>query len=177
MTTSKTPTLGERLQHELREYLALAVYLYVCFGALLLYKSAILAGTGVSYAPFGLAVVKALVLGKFLLLGQAANLGNRHLRRSMAFMIVKKAVLFAGLLIGLSIVEEAVVALVHSEAVETSLVAHLGEKLPETLATCLVLLLVLIPYFAFQEIGRTLGDGTMAKHMFGRRTGAETDQR
>ena len=176
METGKTATLGERLKHELREYLVLAAYLYVCFGALILYKSTILAGVGVSSLPFGLALVKALVLGKFMLLGQAARLGDGQKRRRVAFVIVYKAALFAALLIALSIVEEAVVALVHSEAVATSLVAHLGKKLPETMATCLVLLLVLIPYIAFQEIGKALGDRALGNLLFSRRTATGTNQ-
>lgn len=174
MSTSKTATLGERLKHELREYLFLAAYLYVCFGALVLYKSAILAGVGVSYLPFGFAAVKALVLGKFMLLGQAARLGDGQQRQSIAVVIIYKAALFVGLLIAMSIVEEVVVALIHSEAVGASLAAHLGEKLPETLATCLLMLLVLIPYIAFQEIGKALGKEDLGRLLFRRRAGTET---
>ena len=52
-------SLANRLRHELREYAIVAVYLYVCFGVLLLYKDAILREEGLSYLHFGLAAGKA----------------------------------------------------------------------------------------------------------------------
>jgi len=55
---------------ELRRYALVSAYLYVCFGAILLYKSAILSEAGQHYLPFGVAAVKALILGKFVLIGR-----------------------------------------------------------------------------------------------------------
>lgn len=173
MSLNKPTALGERLKHELREYTVLVVYLYVCFVALVLFKAAILVGVGMSYLPLGLAAVKALILGKFVLLGQAARLGDGHVRNSVALAIVYKALLFVGLLFVLSMAEDAVIALIHGEAVGASLAAHLGSKLPETLAKCLVMLLFLIPYIAFQEIDKALGEDTLGKLLFRRRTGPE----
>jgi hypothetical protein len=50
---SETMTVAQRAKHELWEYALLSAYLYVCFGALILYKMAILNGEGVSYFPSG----------------------------------------------------------------------------------------------------------------------------
>lgn len=161
--------MGQRLKHELREYAVVAVYFYVCFVALLLFKAAILDGVGMPYLPLGVAAVKALILGKFVLLGQAVRLGDRHEQHSVALAIIYKALLFAGLLIVLSIVEEAVMTLIHGEALGAGLAAHLGEKLPEMLATSLIMLLILIPYIAFKEIDRALGEDTLGKLLFRRR--------
>ena len=157
----------------MREYAVLAAYLYVCFAALLLFKATILGGVGMSYLPWGLAAVKALILGKFILLGQAFRLGDRHERRSIALAIVYKALLFLGLLIVLSLVEETVIALIHGEAVRASLAAHLGNQLPQALAMSFVMLLILIPYIAFREIDAALGDGTLGEFLFRRRIGPE----
>lgn len=54
----RKPTLAQRARHELVEYLAVSAYLFVCFGSLLFYKSAILRTEGVEFAAFGLALVK-----------------------------------------------------------------------------------------------------------------------
>jgi hypothetical protein len=72
------PTLAQRARHELAEYLTNSAYLFVCFGALLFYKSAILRSDGVEFAAFGLALVKALILGKFILVLQAIKVGERR---------------------------------------------------------------------------------------------------
>ena len=62
----------------MKTYAGLAVYLYICFGAILLYKAAVLGEHGIGYTPYGLAAIKALVLAKFMLLGHAARIGERH---------------------------------------------------------------------------------------------------
>jgi GYF domain 2 len=59
-------TLAQRARHEVAEYLAISAYLFVCFGSLLFYKSAILRNDGIEFTAFSLALVKALILGKFI---------------------------------------------------------------------------------------------------------------
>ena len=64
----KRASLARRARNELIEYLAIASYLAVCFGALLFYKAAILESEGVETTRVALAIVKALILGKFVLI-------------------------------------------------------------------------------------------------------------
>ena len=52
-----------------------SAYLYVCFGALRLYKATLSSGTGVHTLSIGTAGGKALTMGKFLLIGEAARVG------------------------------------------------------------------------------------------------------
>ena len=73
-----TKTIAQRAKHELREYALLSLYLFICFGALILYKAAILGEEGISYLPSGLAAIKALILAKFIMLGQMIRLGDRR---------------------------------------------------------------------------------------------------
>src|SRR5499425_1078816 len=88
-------SLRKRAADELREFLIIAAYLYVCFTALAYFKAAILQAHGVSFAPFGIAAIKALICAKFMSVGHAIHLGERHqkealiwptLRRSFAFL-------------------------------------------------------------------------------------------
>jgi hypothetical protein len=65
-TIPQKATLAQRARHELVEYLAISAYLFVCFGSLLFYKSAILRNDGIEFTAFSLALVKALILGKFI---------------------------------------------------------------------------------------------------------------
>ena len=165
-------TVAQRAKHELWEFVLLSAYLYVCFGALILYKMAILNGEGVGYLPFGLVAIKALILGKFVLLGQAVRLGDRHERNRIVYLIAYKGLLYLALLIVLSVVEEAVVAIIHGQKIAASLAEHVGGKLPETLAASLIMLLILIPYLASKELDVVLGEGRLWKMLFERRAGA-----
>ena len=70
------PSLRHKAVEELKEMLALTAYLYVCLGSIMLLKSAILQEVGISFDVWGIAIVKALVLAKFMLLGRAAKLGE-----------------------------------------------------------------------------------------------------
>ena len=92
---SKKATLARRARNELIEYLAIAAYLAVCFGALLFYKATILESEGVDTTLVGLAIVKALILGKFVLILEHLKIGHgKKSARVLVLNIVKKALVF-----------------------------------------------------------------------------------
>lgn len=153
-----TAIIAQRAKRELKEYALLSVYLYVCFGALVLYKMAILGSQGVHVSAFGVPVIKALILGKFILLGHAMKLGERYGRLRLVSVI---AGLYLLLLIVLSIVEEAIVGLSNGRTIAATLSEVGGAKLPELLATSIVMLLILIPYLASREFAVALGEGRL----------------
>lgn len=153
--------IRERLRKELRAYAVTCLYLYVCLGALVLFKTGLLREAGVSSLPFGIAAVKALILGKFVLLGEGAGLGSHHEGRTLLHSIVRKTVLFLVLLVALSVVEELVVGRVHGRSFAQTLVEYESRSGLEILATCLLMLLVLAPFMAVQEVSRALGPGRL----------------
>jgi hypothetical protein len=151
--------LRHKLGHEAKEYLLTVAYLYVCFGALLLYKAAILRDHGIQYVPLGLALGKALLMAKFMLIGRKLNVGANVGSSRLVYVIAYKSVLFLLLLIALSVVEQVSLGFAHHETIEGAL-SHLGSgRLGEVLAEGLLLLLILVPYFAYKELDRTLGEG------------------
>jgi hypothetical protein len=163
--------LARRAREELIEYFVISAYLFVCFVSVLLYKAAILRGQGVEYAAFGVAIVKALILGKFLLVLHALKMGERGPRSgTLLASIIKKSVLFALLLIVMTVVEEMIVGYFHGRAIQEILHDIGGGTLPSAFATGELLLLILIPYFAFREIGASLGEGGLAKFLMERRS-------
>jgi len=158
-------TIGARFRHELVQYGIISAYLSVCFAAVLWYKAAILHGQGVAYTPFGLAIIKALILGKFLLFGQMARLGERYQRRRMIHVILSKAVLFLLLLLVLSTVEQLIESAIHDLTFNTML-AEFVKHLPELLATSVLMLLILIPYISVKEFISVLGRDRFRQLLF-----------
>lgn len=147
-------SLKERAREELRNYAFVAAYLYVCFGAILFYKTALLREEGVAFLPHGLAAIKALILGKFILVGEAVGVGTRVQPRSIVSAIATRTALFFVLLIVLSVVEELVVGKVHGRSLAGT-VAELREHAGlEMLATSVLVLLILVPLIAFKELRR-----------------------
>src|SRR5262249_26336497 len=101
------PTLAQRARHEVIAYLAVSGYLLIWFSAVVFYKATILGSVGIQFAPFGLAAVKALILGKFILVMEDLKIGEgKESGGILAVEILKKALLFTLLLFVLSIVEE-----------------------------------------------------------------------
>jgi GYF domain 2 len=158
-------TLSQWLRHELTEYLLISAYLYVCFGSVIFYKAAILRGHGIEFTSlFGVALVKALVLGKFILVMQALRIGERGNRADALLTgILKTSVLFVVLLVALSVIEEIIVGYFHGKASREALSEIAGGTLTEAFAVGALMLLILIPYFAFRGVALHLGDGVLWK--------------
>jgi hypothetical protein len=127
----------------------------------LLYKAGVLRDEGIAYLPFGVAAAKALVLGKFLLVGDALGAGTRLGARSPAMRIASRAAVLLLLLVVLTLLEEVAVGAWHGRSIGATLAELDGNDWLEKLAGILVLLLVLLPLVATQEVGRALGPGRL----------------
>jgi hypothetical protein len=163
-TTTKAK-LGQRAVHEFKELAILTAYLYVTIGAVILMKAAVLHTAGVSFVPWGIAIVKALVLAKFMLIGRAM-IGERFSNRPLIWPTLHKSFAFLVLLIVLTVIEEIVVGFFHHQSVADSLGELTGAKLYETLAGYIIMLLVLIPYIAWGVLDEALGEGRLARMFF-----------
>jgi hypothetical protein len=171
---SQTPggaSVAKKVGHELRQVALITGYLYVCFAAVIFYKFAVLRGQGISYAPYGLAVIKALVLGKFVLLGHAAKIGDRYESRSFMHVVAQKSFLFLVLLLVLTVVEEVVIGLIQGRPLAASLAAVAGGSLLMILASSVIMLLILVPYIAFRELKEVLGEDQFWRILLERREG------
>src|SRR5271163_1848096 len=181
--TTTRATLGQRAVHEFKEIAILTAYLWVTLGAVILMKAAVLHDAGVSFTPWGIAIVKALVLAKFILIGRAMNVGERFHDRPLIWPTLHKSFAFLVLLVVLNIIEEVVVGLFHHQSIVASLGELTGAKLYETIAGILIMLLVLIPYIAWGVLSEALGEGSLARMFFvargwaGSSSGASTVRR
>jgi hypothetical protein len=159
-------TLRQRAEHELKELAIISCYLYITIGAVILMKAAVLHTEGIGFAPWGIAIVKAVVLGKFVLLGNLAHVGGRNISGPLIWPTLRRAFAFLVLLVILTIIEEVVVGLFHHQPIAASLGELFGTRLLETLAGYLIMLLVLIPFFAFRVLSETLGEGRLERMFF-----------
>lgn len=157
----------EMLHKELREYLQVAGYLFVCFCAILLFRSTSAGAGGGSAAEFGFAAGKALILGKFILIGEAAGIGSRLGSRTLAQFILRKTVLLVVLLVLLSVVEEFLVGWWHGQASGAIWKELAQRRWVGILADSLLLLLVIFPYVGAKELGRALGPENVRRALRG----------
>lgn len=158
----KSP-LRQRAINELKEIGVLTGYLFIVFGAINVMKAAVLHAEGIELVHWGAGFVKALLLAKFIMLGKTLKIGEHNRARALIWPTLRKAFAFLVFLVVLTVVEEAVVGLVHHRSIGDSMNDFLGRRFAESLAGMLILLLVLIPYFAFQVLAEALGEGRLVR--------------
>ena len=168
----KSVQIGARLRHELIEFTIIALYLYVAFGALIAFKFTILKGEGVSWAPWGIAIVKALILGKFILLLQAMKLGEGG--DVVAWRIVRKTGLFVMALFALNGLEEFLIGRLHGKT-NAEIAEDMAGLLSGPFVISVLMFLILAPYFAFRELDERLGEGSLRRLLTSRRSAGESN--
>src|SRR4051812_14994568 len=92
--------LRERAVHELREFLAMFLYLWVLFALFALHNMIILAEHHLNYQAQGFAIVNALLLAKVMLIAEDLHLGSRFKDKPLVYSILYKAFAFSVVLIG-----------------------------------------------------------------------------
>ena len=159
-------SLRQRAADELREFLIIAAYLYVCFTVLAYFKAAILQAHGISFAPFGIAAVKALICAKFMSVGHAIQLGEREHKEALIWPTLRRSIAFLVLLLVLNVLEEVIIGYFHQRGIMDSIAAVGGGTIHQLIATTLVVLLILIPFFAFRSLGDVVGNRTLFRLFF-----------
>jgi hypothetical protein len=130
----------------------------------------------ISYLAHGVALVNAVVLGKFVLIARALHLGDTAEDAPLIYPTLLKSALFSIVLAGFKILEDAAVGFYHGKGFSES-IADLGRGTLKGIVTLTVLLFVLlIPFFGFGELQRVLGAGKLAQLFFRPRTVSEPAQ-
>jgi hypothetical protein len=156
-------SLTQRATDELKEFIIIAVYLCVCFAAILNLKASILKAEGIEFAPFGFAIIKALICAKFVSVGHMLHVGERFKSLPLIWPTLYKSLAFLVLLLVLNALEEIGTGLIHHRTVFDTLAEFGGGTLDQLIATSIVGLLILIPFFAFRTLGEVLGERNLLR--------------
>lgn len=158
----------QKLLHELKELMGVFLFLALFFCAFTTYRRIVMQEAGLSYYHYGFAVVKALILAKVIVIGQCARLGRIFDGRPLIVPTLYKVIVFSLLTILFEMVEHFIAGLIHGQGVGgfREAVSSLGVN--ELLARTLVTLAAFIPFFAFKEIARVLGEGRLTELFFQR---------
>ena len=158
--------IAHRVRHTIEEYAIIVVYLYICFGAIVLLRTSVLKDAGIGYMPWGLAVIKALILGKFMLIGNELGLGERFAGKPLIYPTLYRSLVFVVFLFVLLVIEEVVVGAVHGHTIAQSVADLMGSRFFEMLASVVIMFLALSPYFAFRQLAGRLGEGRLRRLFF-----------
>ena len=145
--------LKQKAIHEFKQFVAISIYLAFFFCAIATYKMLLL--NEFQRISTFTSLINALVIAKVILIGEYAHLGKKHEDKPLLLSSTYKALLFGLLVFGFHIIEEVVRRLLHGEAVVG---AFHNIHINDLIGRVLVTFCTFIPFFAFREVRRVLGE-------------------
>jgi hypothetical protein len=166
----KKANLKGKIYHEMAQYWVIVIYLALVFAAFTQYRRFVLAAHGITYTNYGVALIEALVLAKVIMIGDVISLGRILEHKPLIYSTLLKTSVFS-LFVGVfNIIEHMIKSLWKGEGLTGGYFELLGKGNHELLAGCLVILVAFIPFFAFRELARVLGEGKIWTLFFQSRT-------
>ena len=159
----------QKLVHELKRLLLISIYLALFFSVFKLYKRLLLDEYQVPLVTYGFVVLQSLALAKIILTGEALRLGERFHDRPLIVPTLYHTVVFCAFAWAFDIVEHFVVGTVRGKGPGEILAEILDKGWPHMLAGTLVVFVAFLPFFAFRELDRVLGEGKLRELFLGRR--------
>lgn len=162
-------SLKEKAKEEFKKFWAIAIFLALMFSAFYTYRRLTLSESGVTYLHYGIGIIEALILAKVILVGQALRLGRRFEDEPLIVSVLVKTLFFAIFVAVFSVIEHVIEGLVHHETWDV--IAHhlFTAGRDEIFAKTLMMMITFIPFFAFWETDRVLGQGKLFALFFHKR--------
>jgi len=170
----KEKRLKEKILAELINYWVIVLYMAIFFGAFSTYRRLLLAHHGISYEDYGIAVIRALVLGKVVLVAETLRLGRGYEEWPLIVPTLHKTFLFTVCVAVFDIAEGLVRGLIGGLGPMEAVDGVMSRFNYEWLSRALVVFFAFLPLFAVRELRRVLGAG-VTDVFFHRRSAAEAD--
>ena len=164
-----TSRLKEKAIEEFRMFWVIAIYLAVMLSAFASYRRLVLSESGISYFHYGTAVIEALILAKVILIGKALRLGHRLEDSRLIVSVLFKALVFGIFMAIFAVLEDVIEGLVHRDTWDQITNRLLSVGRSEILARTVIGIVTLVPFFAFWEADRVIGDHKLFNLFFRKR--------
>ncbi|MCC6971735.1 MAG: hypothetical protein IT434_16100, partial [Phycisphaerales bacterium] len=160
-----------RLIREFRGYWLIVAYLAIVFAAFTQYRRLVLAAHDIVYTDYFIALIKAMVLAKVIMIGDALRIGRGLERRPLIWRTLYNTAVFTVFLVLFTLVEHGVKSAWKGEGFGAGVREFAHEGRDEALAGVLVIAVGLVPFFAFREIGGIMARGKLLRMFFVSREG------
>lgn len=162
--------IRRRMTGVLRHMLMIATYLGVLLSLFAIHRYLLLNDGGLA-SHIGFSFLNAWALAKVILVGQELRIGDSFRNRAVIYVIVIKSAMFAVLLLVFRLIEEAVIGAVEGKSLYDAIFSERRgfeqHKFEGIVLVCLIMFFALIPFFAYLELDRVLGDSRMRTLIFG----------
>ena len=166
---SRVQSVIRRIEHEVEEWIVMFFYLWVIFGLFALHQSILKAELHRDDHLQGFAILNALILSKVMLIREGLQLAQGRRDSHPILVILNKSIAFAFLFIVFHIFERIIVGVAHGKTITASFPELAGGRLLDIIAIGVIVTVSLIPFFAFREVSRELGEGRLWRLLMARR--------
>jgi hypothetical protein len=171
------PSLKQRAEREIKEFLVIFMYLWVIFALFAVYKSVILAQHHIDISSHGFAILNAFALGKVMLVARKLRFGDFSPNAPLIYPTILKSGIFSVILGCFKILEEVAVGFYQHKSFQESIAELGGGTLKGILSLTAILFVVLTPFFAFAELQRVVGKGKLRQIFFHRHDALTVSER
>ena len=141
---------------ELRKLSITVIYIWVLLSVFTLHREIILANYHINYsAKFGFAFINAVILAKFMWLGEILHAGKKAAGKALLYSMLWNSALFTVILMVCHLLEEALIKVWRGQSFAASFSETVAD--PEVFATMLLVFVVLIPFFFAKGLIEILG--------------------
>ena len=152
---------------EIKKIFILFIYFAIWFSALAFLSYSILSKDGIPYAPLSLALIKALLCAKFMLLGQAIYPMESKAKKPLIWQILPRSFVYLLVVLLLSAIEFGLDGWIHHKGFINSL-ANFGNGDPiHLLALSVMYWLIVLPYLTFMSLSSVIGAQEIKKIFLG----------
>ena len=160
-------SLRYRIKDEFIQALLLALYFAAWFCAIAFFSFALLREAAIPITPFGLAIIKAALCAKFMMIGKAIFPLHVDANRGLFKSIFWHSLAYLGIVLALSFAEAGIDGLFHGKSFLESL-SSFGHGDPIYIAALsLMYWLILWPYLIVLGFNQTLGNTAVRTILFG----------
>ena len=171
-TENKPLSIKTRLLDEAKKAFILTLYLGAWFCAITFLAATALRTRPIPETIFGLAMIKAAICAKFMLIGQAAYPLTINKKHGIIPSLLAESVIYSIIVLLLSYLESGVDGLIHGRNFIDSLLSFGHADPIYILALSIIYWLIIWPYLLFIGMKKALGDDATFEILFGpRKTG------
>jgi hypothetical protein len=167
MKTQKVKrTWKQKLIHEFREYLINVIYMTLFFSAVIFYRRLVLAQHGIIIDDYFLGLIKALVIGKVVMIGGFLRISGKYEHKPLIIPTIYKAVLFTIWVMVFDIIEIYIKAFIKTPDLAEAFKELLHHFNPAWFGAAVVICVSFLPFFALKELSRLMGSGMLRALFF-----------
>jgi hypothetical protein len=151
----------ERARHEVVRFIILFLYLWMMFLLFQIHQYVILADHAIPFQNWGFGFVNALLLAKVMIVADGLQFGAWFRLQPLIVPIIVRSVAFAILFISIETLEKVLLGMYHGIPISQAVPTFGGGGFKGSLLVGIITAFALLPFFAFDEIDRVLGRGTL----------------